>query len=362
MHEKKGYTMREKAYLVLQNGSVFVGKRFGAAGDAYGEAVFTTAMTGYAETLTDPTYHSQLVVQTFPLMGNVGIVKEDLESERPYLSGYIAREFCDEPSNFRCEETLENYLIRCGVPGIFGVDTRQITRILRDQGEMNGCILSRLPEDMDALLQKLRDLPAPGPLCGCTQAQSEENTCVRPVAVVDLGLKKSVLECLKKRGLPAAVVPADAKLDEVLALDPRGVLLFGGPGDPAKYEAAIELVRGLMQKSIPLFGIGLGNLVMACAMGAQTERMKFGHHGENQPVVDQRSGRLLITGQNHGYAVKPDSLPENVKPLYINANDKTIEGLYYPGRPAFSVQFQPEGRDAEFLFDDFARLIEGGEL
>ena len=357
--------MREKAYLVLQNGRVFEGRRFGAVGDVYGEAVFTTAMTGYVETLTDPSYHGQLVVQTFPLIGNVGVMEEDFESEYPQLSGYIVREACDVPSNFRCQKTLDQYLKESGVVGICGVDTRALTRLLRSSGVMQACILSKLPEDMDALLKKLADTPALNSVPEVTGLRLKEETPENPVVMMDFGYKESILSCLESRGLAVKVVPADMDAEKILAMNPRAVMLSNGPGDPALNVKPIQTIRTLMDKKLPMFGICLGHQLMALAMGASSSKMKFGHRGENQPVIDQRDGRLFITSQNHGYALDSDSLPACAKPLFINANDHTLEGVIYTDRPAFSVQFHPEAsggpRDTAFLFDDFLKLIQGGK-
>ncbi len=357
--------MREKAYLVLQNGRVFEGRRFGAKADVYGEAVFTTAMTGYVETLTDPSYHGQLVVQTFPLIGNVGVMAEDFESGYPQLSGYIVREACDVPSNFRCEKTLEQFLIEKNVPGLCGVDTRAITRLLRSSGVMKACILSELPADMDALLKKLQDLPDPNSVPAVTGTRLKDETPENPLVLMDFGYKENILRCLEGMGYPVKVVPADTSAEDILKMKPCGVMLSNGPGDPAVNVGPIETIRALMDtKTLPIFGICLGHQLMALAMGAKSTKMKFGHRGANQPVIDLRDHRLFVTSQNHGYAIDAATLPAFARPLFVNANDNTLEGVWYEDRPAFSVQFHPEAcggpRDTAFLFDDFRKLIEEG--
>lgn len=358
--------MSQKAYLVLENGKIFCGERFGAPGDVMGEVVFTTGMTGYLETLTDPSYHGQLVVQTFPLIGNYGVIPEDFESKRPALRAYIVRQWCEQPSNFRSQGDVDAMLKKYGVIGICGIDTRALTKILREYGVMNGVICSSLPEDIAALTSYLRDTP-----CGSDVSQV---TCDAPytvgdvfskyhVALWDFGAKGGIIRALTKHGCRVSIVPAETTAEQILALKLDGVMLSNGPGDPKDNQKIIREVSALMQFGLPMFGICLGHQLMALAMGAKTTKLKYGHRGANQPVKDLKTGRVYITSQNHGYAVVNETLSSSCGNIrFINTNDGTCEGIDYLNVPAFSVQFHPEAcagpLDTAVLFDRFIRLME----
>jgi carbamoyl-phosphate synthase small subunit len=345
----------DKAYLVLENGAVFEGRAIGASGDRIGELVFTTGMTGYNETLTDPSYAGQIILQTFPLIGNVGTIEADFEGEC-FARGYVVRELCDAPSNFRSGVPLDAYLKRCGIPGICGIDTRAVTKILREQGTMNAMICSAPPEDFAAIKEyRIRNVVAE------TSAKTvEDHPGDGPrVVLIDYGVKKNILRCLLARGLRVTVVPHDTSAEAILAMEPDGIMLSNGPGDPEENAFEIAQIRKLIG-TVPMFGICLGHQLTALAMGGRTVKLKYGHHGANQPVTD--GTRCFITSQNHNYAVLSDSLSGAAVELFRNANDGTCEGLDYPGKKCFTVQFHSEGaggpHDTEFLFDRFVRMTE----
>ncbi len=345
-----------KAYIVLEDGHIFCGKRFGADGDAIGELVFTTGMGGYIETLTDPAYFGQIVMQTFPLIGNYGVIDSDKESEKPFLTAYIIRDLCDAPSNFRCEKDLDSYLRENGIVGIYDVDTREITRIIRENGVMNAKIVSELP------MEKPQELLSYN-VCDAVKSVSCKNVYTVDaigekqfsVGVLDLGVKKSTVNELTKRGLKVTVLPYDTSADEMLKFD--GIVLAGGPGNPAENTGVIENIKKIMGKK-PIFGISLGHHLLALAAGGETEKMKHGHRGANHPVRDIENNRVFISRQNHGFAVKADSLPDCARVNYVSANDGSCEGVEYVGKMAFSVQFSPETKGADNLFDKFVKMLE----
>lgn len=344
----------EKAYLVLQTGEVFEGYSFGSPVDQTGELVFTTGLCGYLETLTDPSYCGQIVLQTFPLIGNYGVIPEDFEGHC-CVSGYVVREYCPHPSNFRCQGTLDEFLKAQGVPGLCGVDTRALTRLLRERGTLNARICRTVPED----LGEIASYRVVGAVEAVTTHEVQylppvgEKTC--RIALIDYGAKRNISRELQKRGAEVVVLPANVTADEVLALQPDGLMLSNGPGDPADCAQQIETLRALLGK-VPLFGICLGHQLLALATGASTGKLKYGHRGGNQPVTDLFTGRTYITSQNHGYAVLADTLKEG-RLRFVNANDHTCEGVDYPQYRAFSVQFHPEAcsgpHDCAFLFDRF---------
>ncbi len=352
----------KKGYLVLQDGQVFEGYRFGGSGDTLGELVFTTGMGGYLETLTDPSYAGQIVLQTFPLIGNYGVIPEDFEGVSR-LRGYVVREYCTAPSNFRCQETLDAYLREKGVPGLFGVDTRLLTRILRDRGVMNALICDRVPGDLTAV----GSYAVRGAVAEVTVPAPEEHPAPGEqrfrVALMDYGMKKNILRELQKRGCGVTVYPASTPAEAVLEGGYDGVMLSNGPGDPAEDAFQIEQIRKLLGR-LPLFGICLGHQLTALAAGGGTYKLKFGHRGVNQPVREARGARTYITSQNHGYAVA-EGVPGGLV-SFFNANDGTCEGVDYPDLGAFTVQFHPEAcagpRDTAFLFDRFITLMEGGAV
>ena len=356
--------MSRAAYLVLKNGTVFEGKSFGAEKETTGELVFTTAMTGYLETLTDPSYFGQVVLQTFPLIGNYGVIRSDFETPTPALNGYIVREWCQAPSNFRCEGNLDTFLKEKNVPGICGIDTRALTRIVREYGVMT-CRIQYTPEVTDDLLAEMKNYVITDAVESTTITEKETfpvDDAKYHVVLMDFGAKHNIGRELNKRGCSLTVVPAGTAAEEVLALNPDGVMLSNGPGDPAKNTAVIAELKKLSDSGVPMFGICLGHQLLALARGAQTEKLKYGHRGANQPVKELASGKVYITSQNHGYAVVSDSLPSDAVVSYVNGNDNTCEGVSYTDIPAFSVQFHPEAHggplDTSFLFDRFLGMMD----
>ena len=350
-----------KVYLTLQNGKQFVGTRFGADGDVVGELVFTTGMTGYVETLTDPSYYGQIVTQTFPLIGNYGVTP-DFESKKPWVSAYIVREKCDEPSNFRCEEALDKYLKDNGIIGVYGVDTRELTKIVRESGVMNAAITSRPLADLSEVKAYAVRNAVMSVTCRDVECFGDPNGL--KVVVWDFGAKDNIVRELVKRGCYCIRVPAWYTAEQILALEPRGLMLVNGPGDPAENVGIIENIKKLAGK-LPVFGICLGHQLFALAMGGKTKKMKYGHRGANQPVKCLATGRVYISSQNHGYEVISSSL-EGVGTLsYVNANDNTCEGFDYPQLNAYTVQFHPEAcggpQDASFLFDKFIKNMTEGK-
>ncbi len=350
----------EKAYLILENGRIFEGRRFGAPLETEGELVFTTGMTGYLETLTDPSYYGQLVVQTFPLIGNYGVIPADFESEKAHLYAYIVREWCREPSNFRSEGPLDAFLTANGIPGLEGVDTRELTALIREKGVMNARLCSSL-DGMDAgRLHTLR-IPDAVTAVGCSEAYTifAEKERFR-VALWDFGAKKNIERELLRRGCTVLHIPPTYTAAEILRMRPDGVLLSNGPGDPAENTGVIRELQTICRSGVPIFGICLGHQLLALACGGKTGKLKYGHRGANQPVKSLLDGRVYITSQNHGYAV--DRLPQGAETLFKNVNDGTNEGIVYRNMPAFSVQFHPEASagplDTGFLFDRFLEKME----
>ena len=351
----------EKAYLILSDGAVFEGRRFGAAGDTVGELVFTTGMCGYIETLTDPSYSGQIVMQAFPLIGNYGVIEADFEGQCA-VKGYVVRNVCEQPSNFRCDYDLDTFLKMKNVPGICGVDTRELTRVIRENGVMNAAICSELPGNLVGIKSYA--------VTGVVEAVSTKKRYTVPaagekkftVALVDYGAKRGIIRQLTQRGCEVLVLPYDVAAEEILALRPDGVMLSNGPGDPAENTESIEELSKLMGR-VPIFGICLGHQLLALAAGGGTYKLKYGHRGGNQPVRDKRGTRTYITSQNHGYAVDSASLEGVGQVIYENANDGTCEGVEYPGKSCFSVQFHPEARsgpqDTAFLFDRFVSMMGG---
>ncbi len=378
--------MEKKRYLLLENGTVFEGRAFGAEGDVTGEVVFTTAMTGYLETLTDPSYYGQIVIQTFPLIGNYGVIPQDFESRKSFVKGYIVRDWCQAPSNFRNQGDLDTFLQEQGVPGLYGIDTRALTRAVREKGVMNGIILSELPADIGKTLEKLKEYRIVDAVesTSVKEAETYLYSHERPewsgiydfamppvdlgdaepkkVVLLDLGAKYNIPRELARHGCDVTVLPYNTTAEEIIAMKPDGIMLSNGPGDPADNLQVIEEVAKLRVSGIPVFGICLGHQLLALAAGGRTEKMKYGHRGANQPVRRLSDGRVFITSQNHGYCVVSDSLPDQAEESFVNANDGTCEGVRYTDSPVFSVQFHPEAcggpHDSEFLFDDFVSLME----
>lgn len=354
----------EKAYIVLEDGTVFEGKRFGSSQNMIGELVFSTGMCSYTETLTDPSYAGQIVMQTFPLIGNYGVIHEDFEGKSA-VRGYVVREYSKTPSNFRSDGEINDFLIANGIPGIYGIDTRELTKIIRERGVMNAYICDEVPAD----LSEIKNYKIENAVESVTSKDFETYLSTSPegekyfVVLVDYGAKKNIIRLLCKRGCKVRVVPSTTEAEEILSLCPDGVMLSNGPGDPAENVFCIEQIKILMRK-VPIFGICLGHQLMALANGAKTEKLKYGHRGGNQPVRDITTGRTYITSQNHGYAVVSDSISGGAL-RYVNANDGTCEGIDYKDKNAFSVQFHPEAcggpHDTEFLFDRFIDMMKGGK-
>lgn len=361
------FNQGEKAYLMLADGQVFEGRSFGAKGTVIGEVVFTTGLTGYQETLTDPSYYGQIVTQTFPLIGNYGVNSQDNESAKSYVSGYIVREWCNAPSNFRCEGNINDYLTEHNIIGINNIDTRRLTRIIREVGVMNGVITTEnVYEKKDELLEKIRAFEVKNAVKTVTNTEtltySDENPKYK-VALFDFGYKRNIRNELVNRGCEVVVVPAYTTADEIRELAPDGIMFSNGPGDPAENVEIIENIKEIQKLGIPIFGICLGHQLMALANGGKTEKLKYGHRGANQPVIDLESGLTYVTSQNHGYAVIGDSIPAEVGHVsHINANDKTCEGIHYTAINARTVQFHPEAHggplDTAYLFDEFVETME----
>jgi carbamoyl-phosphate synthase small subunit len=368
-----------KAVLALADGSVFEGTSFGAASEAVGEVVFNTSMTGYQEILTDPSYCGQLVAMTYPEIGNVGVNLEDVESSRPFVEGFIVKEYWPTPSNWRARQSLGDYLKAHGIPGIEGIDTRALVRLLREKGNLNA-VLSATDLDPDRLVRRAQAAPS---MEG--QDLVGKVTCAAPyewhegrwtldggyttpaetgrhlVVAYDYGIKRTILRNLVANGCRVVVVPAHTPAAEVLKLNPDGIFLSNGPGDPAAVPGAADTVRALIGRK-PIFGICLGHQILGLALGGTTYKLKFGHHGGNQPVMDLTTGKVEITSQNHGFAVDVDSLGGRAELTHVNLNDQTVEGLAHKQLPLFSVQYHPESspgpHDANYLFQRFVHLMD----
>ena len=360
--------MEKTVYLILENGRVFEGKRFGLSGEVTGEIVFTTGMCGYLETLTDPSYYGQIVVQTFPLIGNYGVIPADFESDKVSIKAYIVREWCQEPSNYRSEGDLDTFFKEKGIIGIYGIDTRELTRVIRESGVMNARIVDSL-EDKDKWMEEIRSYRITGAVQAVTCRQITEDKANPEryrVVLWDFGAKLNIKRELVKRGCTVLTVPGSTTAEEILRLRPDGVMLSNGPGDPAENVGIIEELRKLCEAKMPIFGICLGHQLLALSQGGKTFKLKYGHRGANQPVIDLQTKRVYITSQNHGYAVSGKGLPSRIRIAFENANDGTCEGIAYQDMPAFSVQFHPEAaagpQDTMFLFDRFLKLMDENPL
>lgn len=408
--------MITKAYLILEDGTVLEGKSFGAKREVISEIVFNTSMTGYLEVLTDPSYAGQAVTMTYPLIGNYGIAKEDMESGRGWPDGFIVREFARMPSNFRSEDSIEHFLQKNDIPGIYGIDTRALTKILREKGTMNGMITTDEHYNLDQILPKLREYQVRGvvqkvsgnfaaSVDSDSSANSSKNIAgydtttsavgdtrndqqdsvgssgtivgvYRPgdlasqsvdvkyrVAVIDVGTKKNIIRCLLNRGCEVTVYSCRFDAQEVIDSKPDGIMITNGPGDPSECVDIIAQIRILADSGIPIFAICLGHQLMALANDAKTYKMKYGHRGVNHPIKNLDTGKVYISSQNHGYVVDADSLdPAVAKPWFVNVNDQTVEGLWYLEKPIRTVQFHPEAnagpKDSELLFDEFIKMLE----
>ncbi len=352
----------QKRYLVLSDGTVYEGFAFGASAESIGELVFTTGMCGYIETLTDPSYYGQIVLQTFPLIGNYGIIPEDYEG-KCCVKGYVVREWCDAPSNFRCEKDLDTFLKEEGIPGIYGIDTREITKIIREHGVMNAIICDEVPKNLKKVKDYVIKDAVPSVTCEKEYTEKAVGEKKYNVTLVDYGAKKNIIRELQKRGCDVKIVPATYTAEEILSANPDGIMLSNGPGDPAENTFQIEQIKKMLGKA-PIFGICLGHQLTALAAGGVTEKLKYGHRGVNQPCKDVKGTRTFITSQNHGYAVVSSSIKIGEE-RYINANDKTCEGIDYPEYNAFTVQYHPEActgpKDTSFLFDRFVSMMGGAD-
>lgn len=353
----------QKAYLVLENGKVFEGIAFGYTGEATGEIVFNTGMVGYSETLTDPCYFGQMVVQTFPLIGNYGIISEDIKDKETYIKGYIVRNFCDTPSNFRCDGLIDDYLKEQGIVAISGIDTRALTKIIRDSGTVRGKITNDI-SDIEKTISEIKAYEIKNAVE--STVKSTENSIINEngkynVVVYNFGNASSTVKELTDRDVKVTVVPYCASCEDILALNPDAVVISDGAGNPEKMSQNITEIKKIIESNIPVFGISLGHQLLALAMGAKTIKHKYGHRGANQPVKYNEEGRVIITTQNHGYIVDADTLPSEAKVSFENVNDGTCEGIDYANK-AFSVQFRPFTCDSPhstgFLFDKLIKMIE----
>ena len=353
-----------KAFLILEDGHVFTGRSIGSTREAVSEIVFNTSMTGYLEVLTDPSYAGQAVVMTYPLIGNYGICYEDMESEKPWVDGFIVHELSRMPSNFRSEDTIQNFLEKNDIPGICGIDTRALTKILRESGTMNGMITTDENYNMDEVMKKLKAYSTGDEVSkvSCREKKVLPGDGYK-VALLDLGAKKNIARSLNERGCEVTIYPSSTTAEEIIASRPDGIMLSNGPGDPKACVQVIKEIRKLYETEIPIFAICLGHQLMALATGADTFKLKYGHRGGNHPVKDMETGRVYISSQNHGYAVDPESLdPQVAVPAFTNVNDGTNEGLKYVGKNIFTVQYHPEAcpgpQDSSYLFDRFLKMME----
>ncbi|MBP1759169.1 MAG: carbamoyl-phosphate synthase, small subunit [Firmicutes bacterium] len=357
-----------KAALILETGKILWGESFGATGEAFGEVVFNTGMTGYQEVLTDPSYAGQMVCMTYPLIGNYGINRVDDQSEKPQVQGFIVKEASRNPSHWQMEKNLSRTLAQAGVVGIKGIDTRALTRIIREHGVLRGVITTEL-KDLNEWIPRLKARSVPTDVVAKVSTpkpytlpavQTEKE--LFHVVVMDFGIKKNILQAMQENGFRLTVVPHTASPKQILDLQPDGVFLSNGPGDPKEVLVGIETIQGLMGKR-PIFGICLGHQLLSLALGGDTYKMKFGHRGGNQPVQDLETKRVTITSQNHGYAISEESLAQT--PLYVthrNLNDQSVEGVKHRDLPVFSVQYHPEAgpgpSESLYLFDEFAQLMQ----
>jgi len=353
----------QKVYLTLQNGRVFEGKRFGAKKDITGELVFNTSAVGYIDTLTEPAYFGQIVIQTFPLVGNYGVILKGRENVQPKLSALVVREYCEAPSNFRCEETLNDYMVRNNIVGVYGIDTRELTKTVREAGVMNAVISSRPVQD----LSEVQKFSIKNAVMECTvkevKVYGNENA-KRNIVLWDFGAREYTVPALVERDNKVIRVPANYTAEQIMEYNPDAIVLSDGGGNPAENIEIIKNIKKIAGK-VPVFATGLGHQMFALAMGGQTAKMKYGHRGSNQPVKDLKNGNVYISGQNHGYVVVPESMHGVAEVSFINVNDGTCEGLNYPELKAFTVQFNPEAcacpSQENDLYDKFMTVIDGGK-
>ena len=357
-----------KAFLILEDGHVFTGTSIGSAREVISEIVFNTSMTGYLEVMTDPSYAGQAVCMTYPLIGNYGICYEDQESRKPWIDGFIVRELSRIPSNFRSVDTIQHFLEKHDIPGIAGIDTRALTKILREKGTMNGMITVNENYDLDEIIPRLKAYTTGKVVEKVTCREKEVLPGNGPkVALMDFGAKRNIARSLNERGCQVTIYPALTKAEEILKDQPDGIMLSNGPGDPKECTTIIEEIRKLYESDVPIFAICLGHQLMALATGGDTYKMKYGHRGGNHPVKDLATGRVYISSQNHGYVVDAEQLEKKniAKPSFINVNDGTNEGMAYEGKNIFTVQFHPEAcpgpQDSSYLFDRFMEMMGGNK-
>ena len=354
-----------KAYLILEDGHVFEGESFGAQKEVISEFVFNTSMTGYLEVLTDPSYAGQSVVMTYPLIGNYGVCLDDQESQKPFVEGFVVHELARLGSNFRKNMDLKDYLVEHDIPGIQGIDTRYLTKLIRNQGCMNGMITTTYYEDLTEVLNKIKAFRVTGVVDATTCKEAYTlGEGRRRVALYDFGAKRNIANELVKRGCQVTIYPASTPAKVILEGHYDGVMLSNGPGDPSECEGIIEEMRVLMKSNMPVFAICLGHQLMALAHGFETEKLKYGHHGANHPVKDLDTNRVYISTQNHNYVVKEDGIDSSIaKPWFKNVNDGTIEGIEYLHENIKTVQFHPEAcagpTDTGYLFDEFMKMMGG---
>lgn len=357
----------DKAYLMLADGRIFEGCSFGAKGTAYGEVVFSTSMTGYEEALSDPCCYGQIVAQTFPLIGNYGVNDEDYESPKLHANGYVVREWCNAPSNFRCKGNIDDFLKKHNVVGIHSIDTRALTRHIRENGAMNGVITTEnVYENKDELLKKVAEFRIENAVKSVTSEKTAEfkaENAKYNVVIYDMGYKYSLRDALLKKGCNVTVVPATAGADDIMALDPDGIVISNGAGDPSEDKVVIAEIKKLTEKKVPVFALGLGHQMTAIAAGGETSKLKYGHRGANQPVLDVKFGNTYVTAQNTGYTVVSGSISSDIGEItHKNANEGNCEGIRYKAFPGISVQFPPEfcggPKATAYIFDDFAKLMD----
>lgn len=371
-----------RAYLILEDGTVFTGQSFGADGEITGEVVFNTSITGYQEILTDPSYYGQMVTMTYPLIGNYGINEEDFESVKPFVSGFIVKEYSTLYSNYRASTSLGDFLKKHGIVGIEKIDTRKLVRHIREKGSMNG-IITTISDDLESLKNRASRIPSivgqdlvkyvtckepyewTEGTWGIEEGYQNKNNLNLNVVAVDFGIKRNILRYLVDNGCRVTVVPADANFSLIESIKPDGIFLSNGPGDPEPIQNGIEIAREAIAKNYPTFGICLGNQIMSLALGGKTYKLKFGHHGGNQPVMDLETKKVEITAQNHCFAVDVDSIKDKVEVTHINLNDKTVEGVKVKGKNAFAVQYHPENspgpHDSSYLFKRFVEMIKASK-
>jgi len=354
-----------RAFLILEDKTVFEGTSIGAVKEVVSEIVFNTSMTGYLEVLTDPSYAGQAVVMTYPLIGNYGICLEDMESLKPWPDAFIVRELSRMPSNFRSEITIQEFLLKNGIPGIQGIDTRALTKILREKGTMNGMVTTNENYNIDEVITKLKNYSTDGVIekVTCSETSMLKGEGYK-IALLDFGAKKNIAKSLNNRNCEVTVYPANTSANEIIKSNPDGIMLSNGPGDPKDCKSIIKELKDLYETDIPIFAICLGHQLMALATGADTHKMKYGHRGANHPVRDLQTGKVYISTQNHGYMVDADTInPEIAEVGFVNVNDETVEGLNYKNKNIFTVQFHPEAcagpQDTEGLFDKFIKIMEG---